>query len=390
MYYQPQKKRKVAAAAAPTARQKKPVAPPAPSPYALVPEPAPTRERIFEPAPPQQQQDLIFVSVPSYRDPELIGTLEDMFKKAKYPHRIIAGVCQQIHDDKDRAFDLRHTTSAIIRRFSEKNIRLMTLPATDAKGPAWARSEIEKNLLGQDEVFFLGIDSHTAFQPHWDVLVINELLACPADKPMLSCYPQDYERRMTKGAAVRTVNAKLPVCFMKFNAFHDKIGLPQTERFPFKRQPKGPVPSIFISAGFIFTIADVIREAPYEPLPYLFLGEEILMNWKYWKIGVKFFSPSKHIVFHLNDRTYRSLFWENYYLSSNGKKTNVPESVRQERKDQESASLEYVKSILGAEEQLPFWQEVGIDFAKREASKNAIWGVTQNPSQDEVRVKVGP
>jgi [Skp1-protein]-hydroxyproline N-acetylglucosaminyltransferase len=355
--------------------------------------------------------DLIFVSIPSYRDSEVIATLEDLYRKAKYPHRVVAGVCQQIDEVKDRAFDVRHTTNAIIKRHME-NIRIMTLPSTEAKGPSYARFLIEQQLF-DDETFYMGIDSHSAFTPNWDILAIDELLKCHDEKPMLTVYPQDYVKAGAsaggKGGGVgggnagskktnnagRTINPRLPVPFLKFHTFHPTLNLPITERVPYKRNPRTPLPSLYLSAGFVFTLGEIIRESPYDPLPYAFTGEEILMAAKYWTAGVNLFSPSKNIVYHYNDRTYRPLFWENFYKSSNGRPTHVPEDLRRERKAIEQESLEHIHELLNREELGPnrpmraFWGYTGLDMASKTATRNASFGLSPNPSREESICKTG-
>lgn len=379
MYYMPKKK----------PATKKP-APDVPKEAAVAPQPLPPL-----PDNPALASDTIFVSIPAYRDPEIIPTLEDLFRKARYPQRVFVGVLQQIDEEKDQAFDLRHAKSLLLQRHVN-NIRLDTMPYSEAKGPAYARAYIEKNLL-EDETFFMGIDSHMAFAQNWDVLAIAELTACPAEKPMLTVYPQDYERK--KGQ--RAVNPKLPVCFMKFNSYHQNLGLPQTERFNCRRAPKTPLPSLFMSAGFVFTLGEVIKTIPYEPLPYVFLGEEIFMAFRYWTHGVDFFTPSRHLVFHLNDRTYRALFWENFYLTSNGQKTNIPEPLRKERKALEAASVEHLKQVLKGEvpdddlaepasrTREEFWSYLGLNLETATASKAAYAGLTPNASREEVVCKTG-
>ena len=42
-----------------------------------------------------QKNNLIFVSIAAYRDPELLPTLRDMFSKAKYPDLLRIGICWQ-------------------------------------------------------------------------------------------------------------------------------------------------------------------------------------------------------------------------------------------------------------------------------------------------------
>ena len=41
------------------------------------------------------KKDKIFVQIASYRDPELIPTIQDMLEKAKYPENLVFGICWQ-------------------------------------------------------------------------------------------------------------------------------------------------------------------------------------------------------------------------------------------------------------------------------------------------------
>lgn len=41
----------------------------------------------------------IFVQIASYRDPQLIKTIDDCIAKAKYPEQLNFGVCWQFGDD---------------------------------------------------------------------------------------------------------------------------------------------------------------------------------------------------------------------------------------------------------------------------------------------------
>ncbi len=47
----------------------------------------------------------IFVQIASYRDPQLIQTIEDMISKAKFPENLRIGICRQYHPD-DKFDDL--------------------------------------------------------------------------------------------------------------------------------------------------------------------------------------------------------------------------------------------------------------------------------------------
>ncbi len=43
------------------------------------------------------KKETIFIHLPAYRDPELVPTIKDALKNAKYPKRIHFGICRQYH-----------------------------------------------------------------------------------------------------------------------------------------------------------------------------------------------------------------------------------------------------------------------------------------------------
>ena len=47
----------------------------------------------------------IFLHLPAYREPELIPTIEDALKQAKYPNRLHFGICRQ-YEPEDGFDDL--------------------------------------------------------------------------------------------------------------------------------------------------------------------------------------------------------------------------------------------------------------------------------------------
>ena len=44
---------------------------------------------------PKSEYCLIFVSIPSYRDPSILKTVRELYFNAKYPEMIQVGVCEQ-------------------------------------------------------------------------------------------------------------------------------------------------------------------------------------------------------------------------------------------------------------------------------------------------------
>ena len=115
----------------------------------------------------------IFISIASYRDPELNATLADLFGKAQYPGMLRVTVLLQ----EDEAFLERGEGGGawypqeLLSRGGEINI----LPRNykEAKGAGEARATIQKRY--NNETFYMQLDSHHRFARNWDTTVISKL-----------------------------------------------------------------------------------------------------------------------------------------------------------------------------------------------------------------------
>ena len=87
------------------------------------------------------RENYIFINIASYRDPELLPTIEDAIAKAKYPERLVFGIChQRSEDDK---------WDSLEKYEDDERFRVIDMDYKDAKGVCYARAEIQK--LWEDE-----------------------------------------------------------------------------------------------------------------------------------------------------------------------------------------------------------------------------------------------
>lgn len=262
-------------------------------------------------------RDTIFVSIASYRDKGCMATVRDMFAKARYPDRIFAGICEQNTGDAGEA-----CTSFK----NSKNVRTISIPHTEAKGPTYARYLC--STLYRGETYFCQIDSHTKFVKDWDAVAIDELGKCKSKKAVLSGYPHSD----THDLGERSVPI---LCESSWNA----SGIPQLKASvksanEVARSPE-PSPIPFTSGGFIFGPGGMLREVPYDPgLPDLFVGEEVLYTARLWTSGYDIYSAKRNIVFHFYVRK-GAARWHN---------------DRADWKASQRASESRVRRILGLEE----------------------------------------
>lgn len=126
----------------------------------------------------------IFVAIPSYRDPECLHTVDDLFARAKFPDRVSVGICLQSTEDDE-------TLKYLQKKYSSDKVRIDWVDYRHAAGPCPARARAQT--LWRGEKFHLQIDSHMRFRPGWDVFLIQELAKCSgASKPILTTYPLGY------------------------------------------------------------------------------------------------------------------------------------------------------------------------------------------------------
>jgi [Skp1-protein]-hydroxyproline N-acetylglucosaminyltransferase len=247
------------------------------------------------PDPSTSQTQTIFVSCASYRDHQCMETIRNMYKRAKFPARIFVGICEQ------NTTDARESCTPSEFKY-HSNIRRLTIPHSEAKGPTYARYLC--STLYRGETFFMQIDSHTTFARDWDIKAIRNLAACPSKKAVLTGYPHDVS---TYGIDEKSVPL---LCTSKWN----DDGLPQFEAAVKSKQDldtkqNWPVP--FTAGGFVFGPGSMVAEVPFDPnLDHLFQGEEVLYTVRLWTSGYDFFSSKENIVFHAYTRKDEPKFWE--------------------------------------------------------------------------------
>lgn len=128
----------------------------------------------------------IFVSIASYKDIDVINTIEDLYTKAGNPNNIFVGLyLQDTSDERGRIWNWLQT-----KEFYE-NIRFMGVPYEEAKGCGWARNIILEKLYNNEDYFFC-VDSHSRFLIDWDIEYIKQLDNLPS-KGVISVFPQSFE-----------------------------------------------------------------------------------------------------------------------------------------------------------------------------------------------------
>ena len=239
----------------------------------------------------------IFVQIASYRDPQLIPTIENMIENAKNPKNLRFGICRQFHpDDKFDNLD---------KYREDKRFRIIDVLCEYSNGVCWARNQVQQ--LYKNEMYTLQIDSHMRFAPNWDVEMIGmvkQLQDMGIPKPLLTGYVSSFNPETDP---IGRVNEPWRMAFDRFIPEGAVFFLPET--IPGWQELEQPVPARFYSAHYCFTLGEFSKEVQHNP-EYYFHGEEISIAVRAFTHGYDLFHPHKVLIWHEYTRKGRTKKWD--------------------------------------------------------------------------------
>ena len=302
----------------------------------------------------------IFVQIASYRDPQLIPTLESMIDNAKYPKNLRIGICRQYHpEDK---FD-------ILEKYNkDKRFRVVDVLYSDAKGVCWARNQVQQ--LYKNEDYTLQIDSHMRFEKNWDVELIGmikQLQEKGFEKPLLTGYVSSFDPdNDPKG---RTM-VPWRMSFDRFIPEGAVFFLPET--IPGWESMTEPVPSRFYSAHFAFTLGQFSTEVQHDP-EFYFHGEEISIAVRAYTHGYDLFHPHKVLIWHEYTRKGRTKQWDDDKDWVNKNNLSHKKNRQLFGMDGEEVTMDFSKYGFGSERTLRDYEIYsGLKFSNRAVQQYTI------------------
>lgn len=244
----------------------------------------------------------IFISIASYRDPELERTIHSALDNAVNPQDLHFGVMLQ--EFEKFAPDLSWVP----------NLTLNTIHPKMARGAGYARAQIIPMYSGQD--YFLQIDSHTIFEKNWDQLCINQYKKAQEisnnNKIILSYFPPPFYVEPNKQISIiKNSKTQLPYP-TKQKPMLTKRGDWTAQRVELSNK-NIPEESTTILAGFVFSTGELIQEVPYDP-EISFFGEELCFAIRAWTRGWDIYSPCVIIAYHFYTREGYSKIWKDRNL----------------------------------------------------------------------------
>ncbi len=300
------------------------------------------------------EENLIFVSIAAYRDPQLVPTIVDCIRKASNPQRMRFGICWQ-----------RDADEGPLPFLEDPRFRVLEVNWWDSRGACWARAEIMK--LWQGEDWFLQVDSHCRFASGWDAMLLRAVMETGSDKPILSTYATPF----TPGENEILSGGPQQIAFQAFTP----DGIPQLKPIdlPNRWKPERPVRARFVSAGFLFAAGRFVEEVPYDPELY-FMGEEAAMTVRAFTHGYDLFHPTETIVWHDYLRTDAKKHWGDHTDASQVARPWSELDDKSKRKVKRLLSGEPVESFgLGPVRTLEEYETyAGLSFRLRKAQQYTV------------------
>ena len=242
----------------------------------------------------------IFIQIASYRDPQLVPTIQDCISNAANPENLVFGICRQFCEEDP--VDIIPETL-----LEDHNIQVINVEHTESKGVCWARNQVQQ--LYNNETYTLQLDSHHRFAPDWDIeliKMIKDLQHEGHSKPLLTAYAPSFDP--DRYPESRNENA----WEMKFDRFIPEgaiFFLPQTmNNWQDRSSPK---PARFYSAHMCFTLGQFAEEVQHDP-EYYFHGEEISIAVRAYTHGYDLFHPHVPLIWHEYTRKNRSKHWDDH------------------------------------------------------------------------------
>jgi len=299
----------------------------------------------------------IFISIASYRDPELIPTIKSALENAKKPKNLRFGICWQ-HDETESLDEFKN----------DSRFKIIDVPYEYSKGACWARNFIQE--LYNNETYYLQLDSHHRFAQDWDATLIEmfkSLVKKGHKKPLLTSYLPSFNPNDDP-------HSRLNECWsLEFDRY-----LPEGPIFikPHNidnwKKLKYPIPSRFLSAHFIFTLGQWAKEVKYDPYFY-FHGEEPSLAARSFTHGYDLFSPNKITIWHEYTRNDKTKQWDDDKQWDNKNKTSYSRyrALHGMGNELEGTLTDLDKYGWGTERTLEEYERyAGVKFSTRQVHKH--------------------
>lgn len=272
----------------------------------------------------------IFVQIASYRDPQLIPTIDSLLDNAKSPENLHVCICWQHGDDEpvdiflSAGFNLESVDenpkvehSVIRATYKGARFSIIDTPYLASKGACWARNQVQQ--LYDNEKYTLQLDSHHRFVSEWDVKLIDmiEGLRHKSKKPLITAYVPSFDPENDPAGRV------MQPWKMDFDRFIPEgavFFIPSTiDDYETRTEP---LKARFYSAHFAFADGSFAVEVQHDP-EYFFHGEEISITVRAFTHGYDLYHPHIVVAWHEYTRKNRVKIWDDHTPEQKVKKKEI-------------------------------------------------------------------
>lgn len=316
----------------------------------------------------------IFVSIASFRDKELLKTVNSCFSKAKHPENIRIGICWQ-YDEEENITALDNHPQINIEKIYWKDVKSST---------NWARNLIQQKLFNNED-YYLQIDSHMFFAQDWDETLINMYNSLPTDKAVISVGPPYYYDLSAEGALphlswepvelIDSIYCDSAIKKQKLDSFSGNgimYGFLPAE----EEDLKTPIPARHISAALLFATNEWVKDVPYDPSIY-FSIEESTLAFRTYTNGYNIYNPNKFVLWHLKyNFPDRKRHWNTFPSEEVARVTQISNERYYKLMNGEDLGI----YSIGNKRSILDWEIYsGISFTHSVAHPDVFKGVIPNP-----------
>ena len=230
----------------------------------------------------------IFIQIASYRDDDVLLTIQSALENASNPLCLTFGICLQ-YDPSDKVLPQDFDG------LNNPNIRVLRILATDTLGAGFARNMAQQ--LWSGEEYVLQIDSHMRFSQDWDNYLLK-IVNSESRNMVVSTFPGGY----TPPNKLQEVAGAATSIFIR--DFGDLGSAQFVHLAGYLRDANDPCNlrrSPFILACFVFASAEVFSKVPIDP-HFGFYGDELSYSARLWTHGYDVVQPEKVIAYHYWDK----------------------------------------------------------------------------------------
>lgn len=299
----------------------------------------------------------ILVQIPSFKDPELFGTVCSAIVQADVPDRVHFAVCYQDDD-----------VATLARLRGIKHMRIAHVAPSDARGTCYARWLCQELYGGEDFAFYT--DSHMRFVRHWDTALLRQWGACGDPMAVVAFYPYSvrHEALSLKLDAAEFADprpgSRLGVKIMDPDMW--RVSFLQKVYKDWKDGPEIRDRSPFISGANTFLPGRACAEVRMDPNMW-YQGDEFAYGIRLFTYGYNVYNASRCYVLHKYKRQDRAV------PPANGRRREESRRLRTLMGLCSDADLgEY--GAGGVRTIAEYQSFSGIDFANRTLAERAVTG----------------